>query len=86
MANNKRLKVISKRGLGLLRLDTNKWKAVEETRLGGTRFSLTFPHKTARRARPRSLALIVVKDELPSLRAGLSAPETYRQCTFAANL
>jgi hypothetical protein len=60
--DGKSLKALSKRGLSLLRLSDYEWEKLEETRQGGTRFSLTFPHEVARSARPYSVVLIEVGD------------------------
>jgi len=66
------LKTLAKQGLSLLRWTMDEWKAVEETRLGGARFSLVFPHEIARSARPRSLVLIAINAEgETALKVGL---------------
>lgn len=66
------LQTLAKQGLSLLRWTIDEWKAVEETRLGGARFSLVFPHEIARSARPRSLVLIAVNDDgETALKVGL---------------
>jgi hypothetical protein len=68
--DEKDLKFLAKRGLSLLRLDSDDWEAVEETRHLGTRFSLTFPHEVARNGRSQSAALIAVSGPVPRLRIG----------------
>jgi hypothetical protein len=62
------LDVLSKRGLSLLRLDSEEWDALEDTRHAGRRFTLTFPHEIARGARRHSVALIEISGSSPQLR------------------
>jgi len=69
--DDKQLKVLVRRGLSLLRLNEAGWMELEETRLSGTRFSLTFSHSIARSGRPESLVLISIGGETPDLRVGL---------------
>ncbi len=65
------LKEIAKRGLSLLRVNSETWEELEETRGGGSRFSLTFPHDMAKGARRNSLLLIVIDGDRHELRVGL---------------
>ncbi|RTL53481.1 MAG: hypothetical protein EKK46_09030 [Rhodocyclaceae bacterium] len=69
--DEKQLKVLARRGLSLLRLSTDEWAELEETRLRGRRFSLIFPHGVARSGRPKTLALLAISGEEPDLRLGL---------------
>src|SRR5712671_3337435 len=67
----RRLTEFASRGVALLRIDADCQKLIEETRYGGTRFSLNFPHRIAAKARSESLALIAVQGESQCLRVGL---------------
>lgn len=66
----KELKELSRRGITLLRLSEAEWVGIEDTRHGGVRFSLTFPHEVARIGRQQSLVLIAVRGDKPCLRMG----------------
>jgi hypothetical protein len=66
MASEAQLDALAKRGVTLLRLNSRQWRSICETRQGGTRFSLTFPHEVARAARSKSLVLIEVGGDEPS--------------------
>ena len=50
--------LIANRGLALLRPSVDEWDEIQRSRLGKTRFSLTFPHKIARSRGSNSLVLI----------------------------
>jgi hypothetical protein len=63
MANQEQLNALGRRGVTLLRVSTQQWRSIRETRLGGTRFSLTFPHEVAREARSKSFVLIAVSGD-----------------------
>jgi hypothetical protein len=67
MVSEQQLNALARRGVTLLRIRTKQWRSICETRLGGTRFSLTFPHDVAKEARSKSLVLISVGGEEPSL-------------------
>lgn len=71
MTPDEAIKELARRGLSLLRLDAEQWQAIADTRRGGRRFSLTFPHEQARVARPMSFCLIAAEEKLPRLRVGL---------------
>jgi hypothetical protein len=67
MASQQQLNALARRGVTLLRIRTAQWRLIRETRLGGTRFSLTFPHDVAKEARSKSLILIAVSVDETSL-------------------
>lgn len=66
MASEAQLNTLAKRGVTLLRLNSRQWQSISETRQGGTRFSLTFPHEVAREAHSKSFVLIAVSGDVPS--------------------
>lgn len=47
-------------GLVIVRIDSETWEALEDTRRHGARFTLNYRHPVARQAKARSLALIAV--------------------------
>ena len=47
-------------GLILVRVDQKTWKALEDTKRHGARFTLNYRHSAARLAKARSLALIEI--------------------------
>ena len=63
MASQEQLSALARRGVTLLRVSTQQWRLIRETKWGGVRFSLTFPHEVARAARSKSLALIAVSGD-----------------------
>ena len=67
MASEEQLNALARRGVTLLPVRTEQWRLIRETRFGGTRFSLTFPHDVAKEARSKSLVLIAVSGEETSL-------------------
>lgn len=54
------LKPLKKRGLAILRLSAEEWQDLLDGRMGGSRFTLVFPHDVARVAKPKSPVLIVI--------------------------
>ncbi|WP_370322575.1 hypothetical protein [Oricola sp.] len=68
--DKKELRELSRRGLALLRLSADEWEIIEDTRLRGTRVSLTFPHEVARSGRRQSLVLIAIEGDSQTLRLG----------------
>jgi hypothetical protein len=71
MIDEKSVKALAKQGLSLLRFGAYEWGKLEETRHGGTRFSLNFPHNIARSARPNSIVLIGLEGKGAHLSIGL---------------
>jgi hypothetical protein len=63
MASQEQLNALARRGVTLLRVSTQHWRLIRETKLGGNRFSLTFPHEVARKARSKSFVLIAVSGD-----------------------
>jgi hypothetical protein len=70
MASQDQLNALARRGVTLLRVQGERWRLIRETRLAGTRFSLTFPHDVAKEARSKSFVLIAVSGEETGLHVG----------------
>lgn len=60
---------LASKGVSYVRLTEDEWDHLRRTRSGGTRFSLTFPHEVARRAKADSLALFAINER--ELRVGV---------------
>lgn len=58
------LKELKKKGLSVLRLTEDDWESISQTRRRGERFSLNFPHETARQGQRDSLVLVATPDLL----------------------
>ena len=71
MISSSEVKLLSERGLSLLRLTSEQLDALRETRHGAKRFSLNFPHKDARAGRKQSLVLVSILGAKRGLRIGL---------------
>lgn len=67
------VKNLSQKPVSLLRVSPDEWSAIAETRRQGARFSLNFPHGTARGGQRSGLVLIATTDPAPALRLGLIA-------------
>jgi len=65
------LKNLSRMPVSLLRVTPDEWSAIAETRRQGARFSLHFPHGTARAGQRNGLVLISTANLDPALRLGL---------------
>ena len=62
---------LAKKPLSLLRVSPDEWSAIADTRHQGVRFSLHFPHETARAGQRGGLVLIATTGSDPALRLGL---------------
>jgi len=67
------VKNLSQKPVSLLRISPDEWSAIADTRRQGARFSLNFPHGTARAGQRGGLVLIATTDPDPALRLGLIA-------------
>jgi hypothetical protein len=65
------IEVLAKKPLSLLRVSPDEWSAIADTRHQGARFSLHFPHETARAGQRGGLVLIATTGSDPTLRLGL---------------
>lgn len=72
MASQEQLNALARGRVTLLRLPTTQWRSIRDTRFGGTRFSLTFPHDVANEAHSKSLVLISVSGDETSLQIGFA--------------
>lgn len=70
MLDDRDVALLCSRGISLLTLDLDDWENIAETRWGGQKFSLTFPHEIARQGRRGGLVLIAVDSPLAPLRLG----------------
>jgi hypothetical protein len=62
---------LGKKPIALLRVSRDAWNAIADTRRQGVRFSLHFPHETARAGQRGGLVLIATTGSDPALRLGL---------------
>jgi hypothetical protein len=62
---------LAKKPLSLLRVSPDEWSAIADTRHQGVRFSLHFPHETARAGQRGGLVLIATTGSDQTLRLGL---------------
>jgi hypothetical protein len=62
---------LAKKPISLLRVSPDEWSAIADTRHQGVRFSLHFPHETARAGQRGGLVLIATTGSDPVLRLGL---------------
>jgi hypothetical protein len=62
---------LAKKPISLLRVSPDEWSAIADTRHQGVRFSLHFPHETARAGQRGGLVLIATTGPDPALRLGL---------------
>lgn len=65
------IKTLGNKPISVLRLGPEEWQAVLETRRGGARFSLTFPHDEARAGQRGGLVLIPTENDASALHIGL---------------
>lgn len=65
------VQALSKRPVSLLRVSPDDWTAIADTRRQGVRFSLNFPHETARAGQRGGLVLVATAGLEPQLRIGL---------------
>ena len=62
---------LGKKPIALLRVSRDAWNAIADTHRQGVRFSLHFPHETARAGQRGGLVLIATTGSDPALRLGL---------------
>lgn len=70
MTDENTLSELKRRGLSLLRISSTEWASLQESKNRGIRFSLIFPHDTARNARAQSVILIEPGGRDVGLRIG----------------
>ncbi len=70
MLDEKDAALLCSKGISLLTLSEDDWQNIAETRWGGRKFSLTFPHEVARQGKRGGLVLVTVAGALASLRLG----------------
>ncbi len=68
--NADELQELLQHGLTIVRLQTNEWEAIENTKHHGTQFSKAFPHAIARSGKRHSVAVIAKLGEEHELRIG----------------
>lgn len=65
------IKDLSRKALSLLRVSSDDWHAIADTRRQGVRFSLNFPHEEARAGQRGGLVLVAAPGPQPALRIGM---------------